>query len=91
MAHIKIYSVETSNIRRGLARVEYYLARINKFNTRHQIGIYQTQKKYQPFNDQCSHRIETSQLICTASQLTGFYMMRTLIVKGLIKNVNHKY
>ena len=27
--------------------------------------------------------IETSQLICRANQLTGFYMMRTLVVKGL--------
>ena len=34
-------------------------------------------------NDQCSHHIETSQLICSANQLTGFYMMRTLVVKGL--------
>ena len=28
--------------------------------------------------------IETSQLICRANQLTGFYMMRTLVVKRLI-------
>ena len=34
------------------------------------------------FNDQCSHHIETSQLICRANQLTGFYMMGTLVVKG---------
>ena len=27
--------------------------------------------------------IETSQLICSANQLTGFYMMGTLAVKGL--------
>ena len=33
-------------------------------------------------NDQCSHHIETSQLICRANKLTGFYMMGTLIVKG---------
>ena len=32
------------------------------------------------FNDQCSHH--TSQLICSANQLTGFYMMRTLVVQG---------
>ena len=35
------------------------------------------------FNDQCSHHIETGQLICRANQLTGFYMMRTLVVKRL--------
>ena len=35
------------------------------------------------FNDQCSHRIETSQLICSANQLTLFYMMGTLVVKRL--------
>ena len=29
--------------------------------------------------------VETSQLICFANQLTGFYIMRTLVVKGLIK------
>ena len=36
-----------------------------------------------PFNDQCSHHIETSHLICSANQLTGFYMMGTLVVKRL--------
>ena len=40
---------------------------------------------YQLFNDQCSHHIETSQLIFRANQLTGFYMMGTLVVKGLNK------
>ena len=36
-----------------------------------------------PFNDQCSHHIETSQLICSANQLTGFYMMGALVYKVL--------
>ena len=36
-----------------------------------------------PFNDQWSPHIATSQLICRADQLTGFYMRVTLIVKGL--------
>ena len=36
-----------------------------------------------PFNDQCSHHIETSQLICRANQLTGFYIKGTFIVKRL--------
>ena len=35
-----------------------------------------------PFNDLCSHHIETSQLICSANQLTGFYMMGILVVNG---------
>ena len=30
--------------------------------------------------------METSQLICRANQLTGFYMMETLAVKGLKKD-----
>ena len=30
-----------------------------------------------------SHHTKTSQLIFCANQLTGFYMMRTLVVKGL--------
>ena len=40
-----------------------------------------------PFNGQCSHHIETSQLICSANQLTSFYMMGTLAVKGLSYSV----
>ena len=36
-----------------------------------------------PFNDQCSHHIETSQLICRTNQLAGFYMIGTLVIKGL--------
>ena len=43
-----------------------------------------------PFNDQCSHHIETSQLICRGNQLTGFYMMRTLVVK-MLTNANYFY
>ena len=38
----------------------------------------------QPFNEQCCHHTETNQLICSANQLTGSYMMRTLVVNGLI-------
>ena len=34
------------------------------------------------FNDQCSHHMETSQLIYRVNQLTGFYM-GTLFVKRL--------
>ena len=33
-------------------------------------------------HDQCSHHIETSQSIYGANQLTGFYMMGILVVKG---------
>ena len=36
-----------------------------------------------PFIDQCSHHIETSHLICGVNQQTGFYMMGTLVDKGL--------
>ena len=36
-----------------------------------------------PFNGQCPSHIETSQLICRANQLTGFYVRRTLTVKWL--------
>ena len=36
-----------------------------------------------PFSDQRFHHTETSQLICSANQLTGFYMMGTLVVTGL--------
>ena len=33
MVDIKIYSVETGNMRRGLARVGCYLMKLNKFDT----------------------------------------------------------
>ena len=37
-----------------------------------------------PFNDKCCHHIATIPLICFANQLTGFYMIGTLVDKGLI-------
>ena len=36
---------------------------------------------------QCCPHIETSQLICTGNQLTGFYMRATLAFNGLILNM----
>ena len=36
-----------------------------------------------PIYHQCSYHIETSQLIYSANQMTGFYMMRKLVVIGL--------
>ena len=38
---------------------------------------------YLTFYRPMSHHIETSQLICSVNQLTGFYMMGTLVSKGL--------
>ena len=38
---------------------------------------------YLPIKCQSCHHIETSQLICRASQLTGFYMMATLAFNEL--------
>ena len=43
---------------------------------------------FSSFNGQCFHHVETSQLICSANQVTGFYMMGTLSVKGLILETN---
>ena len=45
---------------------------------------------------QCCHHIETSQLICYANQLTGFYMRATLVFNGLrvvllLSSVKQKY
>ena len=37
----------------------------------------------QPIKCQCCPHIETSQLICTANQLTGFYMRETQALNGL--------
>ena len=42
-------------------------------------------QQFKPFNDQFPSHIDNSQLICRENQLTGFYMMRTLVIKGLMK------
>ena len=41
-----------------------------------------TIKFYWHIYDHCSHYIETGQLIFSANQLTGFYMMEAKVVKG---------
>ena len=38
----------------------------------------------EPIKCQCCPHIETSQLICCAHQLTGFYMRETLTFNGLM-------
>ena len=45
---------------------------------------------YYPFNCQCFPHIETSQLICKANQLTGFYMRETLAINGLNSKLKEK-
>ena len=39
-----------------------------------------------PIKCQCCPHIETNQFICTANQLTGFYMRERLAFNGLNKN-----
>ena len=39
---------------------------------------------YEPIKCHCCPHIETSQLICSANQLTRFYMRATLALNGLI-------
>ena len=56
----------------------------NNLHISHVIVIYVQSRKKLTLQDQCSHHIETSQLICRANQLTGFYMMGTLVVKVLM-------
>ena len=41
-----------------------------------------------PIKCQCCPDIETSQLICTANKLSGFYMRATLALNGLMFNLN---
>ena len=40
-------------------------------------------RSFEPTKCQCCLHIETSQLICTANQLIGFYMRVTLALNGL--------
>ena len=44
--------------------------------------------KFEPIKCQCCPHIETSQLICTANQLTDFYMRATLPSNGLNGNAS---
>ena len=44
---------------------------------------------YQPIKCHCCPHIETSQFICSANQLTGFYMRATLVLNGS-NSVPHK-
>ena len=41
-------------------------------------------KKYQPIKRQNCHQVDTNQLIYSANQLTGFYIMATLTINELI-------
>ena len=42
-----------------------------------------SRKEFEPIKCQCWPNIETSQMICCANQLTGFYMGATLAFNGL--------
>ena len=48
-----------------------------------QVYIVTEKMSRQPIKCQCCLLIETSQLICYANQLTGFYMRTTLAFNGL--------
>ena len=37
---------------------------------------------------QCCHHIETSRVVCSANQLTGFYVMATLVFNWLKRTNN---
>ena len=47
-------------------------------------------KNHKKFNPLTTHHIETSQLICSANQLTGFFIMGTLVVIGLKDTIRRK-
>ena len=46
-------------------------------------GDIEIEHRLKPINYQCCSHIETSQLIYTVNQLTGFYMRATLALNGL--------
>ena len=45
----------------------------------------------QPFHDGGLYHIETSPLICSANQWTGFYMISASVMKGLIQKLNENH
>ena len=53
-------------------------------------GMESKKKNHKKFNPLTTHHIETSQLICSANQLTGFFIMGTLVVTGLKDMIKRK-
>ena len=51
----------------------------------------QALKNYTPDADPVCSTSEAQPLICSANQLTGFYMMGTLVVKGLKFPINFHF
>ena len=86
-----------TGFQRGVRYWEITLTKIVTFGTKHfvrysrhvrcwegSLYIHLFVTVIKPIKCQCCPRIETSQLICTASQLTGLYMRATLALR-----VNH--
>ena len=46
-----------------------------------------TKHSSKPLTTSVAHYTETSQLICRANQLTGFYLRETLVIRGLMAAV----
>ena len=44
---------------------------------------YKKCSKSTPISDQCQNHMETSQLVFNTNELTGFYMMTTLVLHAL--------
>ena len=60
------------------SKAQYFLHLFSHFKCLNLSGLYLIKR-------QSCHHIETNQLICSANQLTGFYMMATLAFIELIR------
>ena len=54
-------------------------------------SLYLFDRPYYAIKCQCCLHIETSQLICFANRLAGFYMRATLALNGLIRSLVEFY
>ena len=62
----------------------------SKAYTHHDVTTFTIGEMVELFHDGGTHDIETSPLICTANQWTGFYMIRTSVMKKLqYKNIEY--
>ena len=80
--------VKNKNIRIILSEVllnsAFIIHQILNWKVAYGVLVLDSLLKYQPIKCQCCLHIETSQLICTSNQLTGFYIRLSLAFTGLI-------
>ena len=83
--HNKIYFHRKFEVLRNFIQFHLYY----EANSSNLINVYSPYSPISLVKRQSCHHIETTQLICSANQLTGFYMMVTLAFNELILDAKY--